>query len=366
MTTIVQLKRNDFRRFVVAGSFPEYSCLADALSEMQFVQADPIQSPARAQDLILRHRIAGYVAGDLEKEFPELRAEEGYLFAYGFMTPNVWQSLCKRPKIRLKKLEREVLAAVSELGKVHPRELDERFGRKSVKNAWGGSSNETKRILEKLHHHGHLRVCRRDKGIRVYQLPQDCNESASSPRERYRHLVLTTTHVFGPTTKSFLISELRSHNHLLPSRAQRIAAVESLVQEEKLSEVKVGEVTYLWNKNAWTSDEVQDCVRILAPFDPLVRHRERFEHLWDWNYRFEAYVPASKRKRGYYAMPVLWRDKVIGWSNASVIENRLRVEFGYIDKRPRAKAFRQSTENEVEAMTRFLGLPNGAWELKLQ
>ena len=48
------------------------------------------------------------------------------------------------------------------------------------------------------------------------------------------------------------------------------------------------------------------------PFDPVVHDRTRFELLWGWTYRFEAYTPAPKRKRGYYALPLLWRDRAIG------------------------------------------------------
>jgi uncharacterized protein YcaQ len=103
----------------------------------------------------------------------------------------------------------------------------------------------------------------------------------------------------------------------------------------------------------------------LAPFDPLVRDRERFVQLWGWTYRFEAYVPEAKRERGYYAMPVLWRDEVVGWTNAKVENERLKVKFGYAGKRPRAKAFRLLAEVELESMARFLGLESGAWELTL-
>ena len=67
----------------------------------------------------------------------------------------------------------------------------------------------------------------------------------------------------------------------------------------------------------------QDAVRLLTPFDPVVWDRARFQVLWGWTYRFEAYTPASKRKRGYYAMPLLWRDRVIGWGNLSGKESRL-------------------------------------------
>lgn len=142
-----QLKLSEFRKRIVAGIFPDYSNLSAAIRGMQFVQADPIRSPARAQDLVLRQRVAGYFAGDLEEKFPRLKAEEGYLFAYGFMTPEVWRNLRFRPLADLEQREHEVLEAVAELGEVHPRELVERFGQKSVKNYWGGRSQETKRIL---------------------------------------------------------------------------------------------------------------------------------------------------------------------------------------------------------------------------
>ena len=57
-------------------------------------------------------------------------------------------------------------------------------------------------------------------------------------------------------------------------------------------------------------------MRLLAPFDPVVWDRRRFELLWGWTYRFEAYTPAPKRTLGYYALPLLWRDAVVGWANA--------------------------------------------------
>jgi len=87
--TAEKLRLKEFRRRVVAGSFLDYSNLAEALVGLRFVQADPIRSPARAQDLILRQRLRDYKAGELEQEFPVMEAEEGFLFAYGFMKREV-------------------------------------------------------------------------------------------------------------------------------------------------------------------------------------------------------------------------------------------------------------------------------------
>ncbi|MFN0129027.1 MAG: DNA glycosylase AlkZ-like family protein [Verrucomicrobiales bacterium] len=360
-----KLGLEEFRRRLVVGSFPEYSSLAVAIERLRFVQADPIRSPARAQDLTLRQRVRAYRVGEVERAYPGLKAEEGYLFAYGFMSPEVWRDLRWRQRAKLTKLELEVLAVVEELGEVHPRGLAERFGRQSVKNCWGGKSQMTKRILEDLHHDGFLRVSRREKGVRVYQVPEDSERKEAEPKRRYARLAMTTAHVFGPTSKRFLISELRSLDHLIPKRGERAKVIDELLDSGQLAEVQVEGRAYVWIRDEWQMNEGVERVRILAPFDPLVRDRQRFEQVWGWSYRFEGYVPAPRRERGYYAMPVLWRDHMIGWANAKVVGKRLNVTMGYVRKRPRVKAFRLGVEVEVEAMAIFMGLKSGAWELKL-
>lgn len=93
------------------------------------------------------------------------------------------------------------------------------------------------------------------------------------------------------------------------------------------------------------------------PFDPVVRDRTRFELLWGWVYRFEAYTPAPKRKLGYYALPLLWRDRVIGWGNLSVKNGELESEFGYVESHPPPhRAFQRELEAELDRMRAFLGL----------
>jgi uncharacterized protein YcaQ len=82
--------------------------------------------------------------------------------------------------------------------------------------------------------------------------------------------------------------------------------------------------------------------------------------LWGWAYRFEAYTPAAKRVRGYYAMPLLWRDRVIGWGNLSVTHGQLNAELGYVDDQATANSgFSKALDCELEAMARFLGAPLG-------
>ena len=103
--------------------------------------------------------------------------------------------------------------------------------------------------------------------------------------------------------------------------------------------------------------EPDDTVRLLAPFDPLVWDRHRFELLWDWTYRFEAYTPQPKRKFGYYALPLLWRDRVVGWGNVSVKSSELQSTFGYIQSLPpRDRRFKRELDAELHRMRAFLDL----------
>ena len=96
---------------------------------------------------------------------------------------------------------------------------------------------------------------------------------------------------------------------------------------------------------------------MLTPFDPIVHDRRRFELFWGWRYRFEAYTPASRRQLGYYALPVLWQDRVVGWGNLAVENGKLDSSFGYSDGvGPKDPAFRAELEAELERMRVFLGL----------
>jgi len=129
---------------------------------------------------------------------------------------------------------------------------------------------------------------------------------------------------------------------------------------QRLQCARVDGVDWLWpdaervQSRRWQADAQ---VRLLTPFDPVVWDRRRFELLWGWSYRFEAYTPAPKRKLGYYAMPLLWREHVIGWGNLSVLAGTLQAQLHYVAGRPpQDAAFDAALEAELARMTAFLGL----------
>src|SRR4029079_19776701 len=111
----------------------------------------------------------------------------------------------------------------------------------------------------------------------------------------------------------------------------------------------VDDVEWSWPANERPNDAPpQESVRLLAPFDPIVWDRRRFERLWAWLYRFEAYNTAAKRRFGYSALPLLWHEHVIGWANVSLKGGALGGEFGYVDSAgaPRDRVFRRELAAE--------------------
>lgn len=329
--------------------------LARAVERLGFVQADPIRAPARAQDLILRHRVKGYRAGDLERRYPAMAVDEDVLYAYGFVSRDVGRLIRTPDRRRMSGLESRVLVAVRELGEAHPRQLDEQFGKKRVTNAWGGLSKASKRALERLHRRGLLRVARRQNGVRVYAAAPD-DAAEAPPAARFRELVMIAANIFAPAARARIIAALAPVRRRLSidARAAR-SALDDLADAGALATATVDGVRFVWPAGKRSPRSTEPAVRFLAPFDPLVWDRERFEQLWQWSYKFEAYTPEAKRVRGYYAMPMLWGDDVIGWANvAAAGGDQLEVDLGFVDRRPRSRLFTAALDAEIERMRVFL------------
>ena len=69
-------------------------------------------------------------------------------------------------------------------------------------------------------------------------------------------------------------------------------------------------------------------------------------------------MPKARRLRGYYAMPLLWGEAVVGWANLTVVRGDLNVELGFVEKRPRERLFDLELDDEVARMKAFLDMKN--------
>jgi uncharacterized protein YcaQ len=254
----------------------------------------------------------------------------------------------------LSELEQGIIEAFQADGSLDSRELEARFGAGRGMNPWGSYSRATQLALDHLHHRGLLRVSRRERGNRVYELTPAAVE-ALPPADRLRELSLLAANLLAPlpkTTFSHVVARIR---HSMRTKDVTAAAVvKSLIADGALIEVEVEGMAYLLLPAGTEDAETRTDVRLLAPFDPLVWDRLRFEHLWGWPYRFEAYTPAAKRLRGYYAMPVLWRDAMIGWANVRTSKAGLEVDLGFVNGRPKEKAFERELATEIERLREFL------------
>jgi hypothetical protein len=360
---------DDLRRMTVARSLFAPTTLKRALHRMQFVQADPIRAPARAQDLILRHRVKDYCAGDLERHYAKLGVEEDFFINYGFVTRELQTLMhprthsgvpaagCLPWSAARRKRAQILLDFIRDRGPVHPKQVDAHFSHGKVKNYWGGQSNATTHLLDNMHYQGLLRVVCRDAGIRVYAAHEHAvvPTDEASLRSRLDALADAAIRLYAPLPLPSLRTLLGRLRFAVPQWSDEITGILQRAKE-RLAHARVDGIEWYWPMEWKLKQSAADNnVRLLAPFDPVVWDRARFERFWGWAYRFEAYTPPSKRIRGYYSLPLLWQHQVIGWGNLAMKRGKVEAEFGYVQSAPRERVFQRELEAEIQRIQVFLG-----------
>lgn len=355
------------RRYAIARSLFQATSLPRAIARLGFVQADPMRAPARAQDLILAQRVKDYRAGELERRYPRLKIEEAFFINYGFLPRETLALLHPRGEPRtwdawdtsMEARAQEVLAFVRQQGLAHAKTVQAHFDHGRIKR-WGGDLNLSTHLLERLHYRGLLRVARREAGTRIYQAigHESPDESSEARLVRAGQLLDRVMHLYAPlpaASLAYLCGLLRYGVPLLSAEVRQIQAH----AKSRYAHAQVDGTLWFWPKGEnpkAARHEVDDRLRFLAPFDPVVWDRRRFQLFWGWEYKFEAYVPAHKRRMGHYAMPVLWREQVLGWANLKVIDGRLQHGLGFAGSRPRDRSFQRALDDALQHMHEFLAL----------
>jgi len=352
------------RRYSIARSLFEPTSLYRAIARLGFLQADPMRAPARAQDLILAHRVKSYRAGELEQRYPKLPVEETFFVNYGFLPRETVALLHPRsaPRSwdrRMQALGQEVLAFVREHGRTHPRDVQAHFNHGRIKR-WGGDLNLSTHLLEGLHYRGLLRVARRDAGTRIYQASEHTyqDDNPEIRLARAGQLLDLIVKLYAPlpaASLSYLCLLLRSG---VPHLAAEIRHVQQNVKS-RYAHAQVDGTLWLWPQtdNPMAARHRTDLrLRFLSPFDPVVWDRRRFRLFWGWEYKLEAYVPAHKRRMGHYAMPMLWGEQMLGWANLKVVNGQLQHELGFVGPRPLGRTFQLALDDALQKMREFLRL----------
>jgi uncharacterized protein len=218
-----------------------------------------------------------------------------------------WKVMAARPD-----LEADVLAAIRERGETTARQLDD--GTPVSKESWGWNWSDARKVLDYLFLVGELAIAGRTSQFEVrYDLP----ERVLPPHvlampvppedEANRELVRRAAASHGVAS----LRCLRDYYRMPAGSVQ--PAVDDLVESGELVPVRVegwGRQAYL-HRDAARARKIH-ARAILSPFDPLVWERERTEHLFGFRYRIEIYVPAHKRVHGYYVLPFLLDDRLVG------------------------------------------------------
>jgi uncharacterized protein YcaQ len=212
-----------------------------------------------------------------------------------------------------------LIAEIRSDGAKTSRELDDGLPRQKVN--WGWNWTETKRALEYLFISGQLAVARRNSQFeRVYDLPERVIPAAildqpdPSPHETRVELMRRAARSHGVAT----VQCLRDYYRLQlergeGSRAPTLLAIDELVDSGELLPATIEG----WKRPAFLHRGAAlprkvDARALLSPFDPVVWERERTEQIFDFHYRIEIYVPEPKRQFGYYVLPFLLGDRIVG------------------------------------------------------
>jgi uncharacterized protein YcaQ len=223
---------------------------------------------------------------------------------------------------------------------------------------WGDS----KRVLEWLFWAGHVTTAtRRGSFERVYDLTENVIPSGilalPTPGEAdaQRALIERAAQALGIASEG----ELRDYFRLKPDEAR--PAIATLIEEGILLPVRVDG----WSKSVLVHRDAHWPRRItgaalLAPFDPLIWERARTERLFGFHYRIGIYTPAEKRTQGYYDLPFLLDDRLIGRVDLKADRQRGRLivhRIGFEANAPTEG--REVLAVELDRMAAWLGLPEG-------
>jgi uncharacterized protein YcaQ len=261
----------------------------DTVRRLGFLQIDPISTVAPPQQLVLWSRLGPYEPAELDRLlWQEKKLFEWNAFVYPIEDLALLLARMRRRRTGKYAWERKgneflrenaryrryVMRELERRGPLLSRELQDHSTRTwNTDGKWWGSRNVAV-LLELLHSRGVVAVAGRRNGQRLWDLA-----------ERWY-----------PKTEKI---PLREAERLLAEKRRRAVAV---WQEQ-------GE----WRAHAQALDgPVPDLITLLSPFDRLIYDRDRTEALFDFRYRLEMYVPKAKREYGYYVLPILHGDRLVG------------------------------------------------------
>jgi uncharacterized protein YcaQ len=301
------------------------------VQEIGILQVDPVSVVAANHHLIARARIPAYLPTHLDDALYRQRTlVESFHAIHAILPMADWRYYDRRlspprrverehPEIMRAASER-ILAAIRERGPLAARDFTDAEDRAIMPYGWG-ETRQAQLALQALLWRGFLMVHHREGTQRYYDLtermlPPDVDMTPVTDAERERHFAQRSVAYHGLAMGVGRIQAAIAAGDAVPVTVEGVrqtffvapALVECLAAPAPIA-------------------EAERRATILPPLDPLVWDRKRLAALWDFDYTWEVYVPAAKRKYGPYTLPVLWGNRFIARLDPSLDRKRgvLRV-----------------------------------------
>jgi uncharacterized protein YcaQ len=246
---------------------------------------------------------------------------------------------------------------------------------KGQSSAWWGWKPQ-KAALEYLWHTGELLVVRREKFQKVYDLTErvfpDLHRAPAPPEEEHTEWACSTAleRLVVATPKELAefwasIDPARAKGWC--ERAEREGRIVPVLVEpldEDGSKPRPAYALPDWGRRLKRLPEPPPLTRLLSPFDPVLRDRARALRLFGFDYRFEAFVPEPQRKFGYYVLPVLEGERLVGRIDPKFerSEGLLKVRRVYWEPGVRATRARvKGLKEAAERLANFVGAEGVEW-----
>lgn len=318
-----------------------------AIHRLSYLQIDTISVVDRAHQHVMSSRITKFDSGHLDKLTSERSLYEYWSHAAAYLP---FQSY--RYSIPVMKgwhasrqcdpaLAKKVMDRIRLEGPLQSRDFEDNRVRK--RTGWW-QWKPAKQVLEHLFLTGELMVTRREGFQKVFDLKENVIPSHIDTREPNieqwsRHIVLNMIQALGIATEydlGYANSTVRRLAKVgLKEPIKR--TISTMLLDGELIEATIDGRTY------YTTDKLLETlplrahkklVKILSPFDNLVINRRRIKELFNFDYQLECYLPAEKRRYGYFSLPLLFGDALIGRLDAKAERRNERLQINNLVLEP--------------------------------
>ncbi len=324
---IEKVSKQDARKLILLSQrLPPKTQIGDSLQsslsvieQLGYIQIDTISSVQRAHHHTLWNRNPSYETHHIDQLIADKQVFEYWSHAAAYLPmKNFRFSLVRKNAIKSgienhwyaknEKLMQHVLTRISQEGPLMAKD----FENDGIKTGeW--KSKPAKQALDTLFMQGDLMISSRQNFHKVYDLtervlPENIDNSAPSSEEYLRFLVIKFL-------KSNALGQASEISYLLKNTKAKVSVtINNMLENKELKQIKTGGIIYfaLPNTLELLNKPLQKIkAKILSPFDNLLIQRKRMQNLFDFEYILECYIPATKRKYGYFSLPILWDGKLV-------------------------------------------------------